>query len=95
MKFLDPGVTNGLSAPITNTVDTSLSIRSLQYANSNGLPHTTLINPGLTLTITNGFTVGTEIDSGAGLMHQPGAHSTPGPCRGRLALLAARGNCIL
>src|SRR6266852_1766019 len=68
IKFFDPGVTNGLGVPITNVVDTSQTIRSLQYANSNGLPHTTLINPGLTLTVTNGYTVGTEVDSGASLI---------------------------
>src|SRR5262249_27193557 len=57
VKFFDnaavsPGITN-------NVVDSSLTVASVQYGQTNG-SHTTLILPGLILTITNGLTAGTE-----------------------------------
>ncbi len=44
---------------VDNVVDTSFTIASLQYGNTNNF-HTTQINSGQTLTVTNGLTVGTE-----------------------------------
>ena len=44
---------------VDNIVDTSTTIASLKYGNTNNF-HTTQINSGQTLTVTNGLTVGTE-----------------------------------
>jgi hypothetical protein len=60
-KFFDPGAAATVSN-INNVVDSSFTINSLQYGNSNGF-HTTLITPGRTLTV-GGLTVGTETDNG-------------------------------
>ena len=54
---------------VDNIVNSSATIQSLQYANTNNF-HTTLINPGLTLTVTNPAAaalvfVGTGTDNGA------------------------------
>jgi pectin methylesterase-like acyl-CoA thioesterase len=59
VKFFDLGAIPGVSN-INNTVDASMTIGSLQYGNTNN-NHTTLINSGVTLTITNasGLFVGT------------------------------------
>jgi pectin methylesterase-like acyl-CoA thioesterase len=59
VKFFDVGAIPGVSN-INNTVDATLTIGSLQYGNTNN-NHTTLINSGVTLTITNanGLFVGT------------------------------------
>lgn len=63
VKFYDPGATNGLGVPITNIVNASQSILSLQYGNTNNI-HTTLINPGVTLTNLGNLMAGTETDYG-------------------------------
>ena len=56
--FFDTG---GAASPgtVDNIVDTSFAIAFLQYGNTNNF-HTTQINSGQTLTVTNGLTVGTE-----------------------------------
>jgi fibronectin-binding autotransporter adhesin len=64
VKFYDGGNTN--AAGVVNSVADggfSGTIKSLQYANSNGF-HTTLIEPGKTLIITNGLYVGTGTSNG-------------------------------
>ncbi|HEV2693307.1 MAG TPA: hypothetical protein VG347_10475, partial [Verrucomicrobiae bacterium] len=50
------------SNAVNNIVDSDMTIASLTFNNTNGF-HTTLINPGRTLTA-GGLTVGTETDSG-------------------------------
>jgi fibronectin-binding autotransporter adhesin len=59
-EFFDRG--NTTASNINNVVDTSFSVNALWYGQTNG-SHTTLINPGQTLTAA-GFTVGTETDNG-------------------------------
>jgi len=49
---------------INNVVDANITVNALRYNNTNGF-HTTLIAPGVTLTVgTNGLTCGTETDNG-------------------------------
>ncbi len=62
VEFFSAGDTSVVSN-INNVVNVSYFISSLQYATSNNGYHTTLINPGRTLTL-GGLTVGTETDDG-------------------------------
>jgi hypothetical protein len=61
-KFFDLAAV-GAASNINNVVDSGFTVNSLQYGNTNGF-HTTLINPGQTLTV-GGLTVGTETDNTA------------------------------
>jgi fibronectin-binding autotransporter adhesin len=69
VQFFDAGGAGLAVSNINNVVDAGFtsSIQTLQYGNTNG-NHTTLINPGQTLTVTgsgtNGIIVGTEADNG-------------------------------
>ena len=49
--FYDPGAVSAISN-LNNVVDSSTTILSLQYGNTNNF-HTTRINPGVTLTVSN------------------------------------------
>lgn len=62
VKFVSASAANAVSN-VDNIVNGSFAINSLQYENTNGF-HTTLIEPGRTLTI-GGLTVGTETDNGS------------------------------
>jgi len=66
--FFNPGA-NGAQGVVNNIVDGNTTILSLQYGNTNN-DHTTLINPGVTLTVSNAAAanlvfVGTGTDNGA------------------------------
>ena len=66
--FTNAGAVTNVST-IDNIVDVNTTILALQFANTNSY-HTTLINPGLTLTVSNNaagsiLTAGTLTDSGA------------------------------
>jgi autotransporter-associated beta strand protein len=70
VRFFDPGTDPGAASNINNIVDTSTTVLSLRYGNTNGF-HTTLIKPGVTLAVSNNAAanlvfVGTATDSGAG-----------------------------
>ncbi len=64
VKFFDTGTTT--LSNVNNIVDSTLSIGSLQYGNTNGT-HTTFIANGVTLTVTNtgGLIAATPTDPGA------------------------------
>src|SRR5262245_29976655 len=64
VRFLDTGATGLSVGTINNVLDSSLTVTSLKYNNTNG-NHTTLIAPGQTLTLAGGLTVGTETDNGS------------------------------
>ena len=72
--FFDAGA---VASPgvVDNIVDASTTVFSLQYGNTNN-NHTTLINPGVTLTVTNPGAlnlvfVGTATDNGSGQTTPP------------------------
>ena len=56
--FFDLGATND-SVSVNNIVSSSTSIQALSYGQTNGF-HNTFINSGVTLTVSNTLTVGTE-----------------------------------
>ena len=65
--FYDLGAVS-IAGSINNVVDTTTTVLSLQYGNTNNF-HTTLIKPGVTLTVSNStavplLAVGTETDNG-------------------------------
>ena len=67
IRFFDPAALSPAGA-VNNIVDANLTVASLQYGNSNSF-HTTLINPGVTLTVSNGVAgnvllAGTGTDNG-------------------------------
>ena len=65
VEFIDLGAA-GSAGTVDNVVDSSQTIGSLTYGQTNGF-HTTLINPGVTLTVgatANGLAVGTGSDIG-------------------------------
>ena len=64
VQFSDLGVV-GSAGVVDNTVDAAFSLGSLTYGQTNNY-HTTLISPGLTLTVTgaNGLVAGTGTDPG-------------------------------
>jgi fibronectin-binding autotransporter adhesin len=66
VKFWDTGTDFSLGN-VNNIVDTTTTINSLTYANSNNF-HTTMIDSGQTLTIANGLTVGTGTSNGANFL---------------------------
>ena len=66
--FFDPGA-QGAQGVVNNIVNGNTTILSLQYGNTNGF-HTTQVNPGTTLTVSNNAAanlvfVGTATDNGA------------------------------
>jgi len=61
--FFDQG-SNGVQGVVNNIVNSNTAISSLQYGNTNGF-HTTQINAGVTLTVTN-KTVGALVFAGTG-----------------------------
>jgi fibronectin-binding autotransporter adhesin len=60
VRFVD-NAAEVAAGTINNVVDATLTVASLQYSSTNGF-HTSLINPGVTLSVTgaNGVLVGTE-----------------------------------
>ena len=68
--FYDPGASSLGVSNINNIVDTSTTVYLLKYGNTNNF-HTTLINPGVTLTVSNNTAtnivyIGTGTDNGIG-----------------------------
>ncbi len=63
VKFYDPGA-DPSQGNINNILDSSLTVASLQYANSNNF-HSTQLAAGQILTVANGLTVGTGTSNGA------------------------------
>jgi hypothetical protein len=57
-RFFDLGATND-AVSVNNIVSSSAAIQALWYGQTNGF-HNTLINAGITLTVSNTLTVGTE-----------------------------------
>lgn len=85
--FFDAGA-NGTPGVVNNIVDGRTLILSLQYGNTNNY-HTTLINPGATLAVSNNaagnlMVVGTLTDNGAGQM----VEATVTGMGGRLAVVS-------
>ena len=66
VQFSDLGLVGG-AGTVDNTVDAAFTLGSLTYGQTNNY-HTTLINPGLTLTVTNGLAAGTGTAAGDGLV---------------------------
>src|ERR1035441_4798288 len=68
VQFSDLGLVGG-AGTVDNTVDAAFTLGSLTYGQTNNY-HTTLINPGLTLTMTgtNGLAAGTGTAAGDGLV---------------------------
>jgi hypothetical protein len=68
VQFSDLGLV-GSAGTVDNTVDAAFTLGSLTYGQTNNY-HTTLINPGLTLTVTgtNGLAAGTGTAAGDGLV---------------------------
>src|ERR1035441_7491671 len=68
VQFSDLGLI-GSAGTVDNTVDAAFTLGSLTYGQTNNY-HTTLINPGLTLTVngTNGLAAGTGTAAGDGLV---------------------------
>src|SRR5436305_9892960 len=64
-KFFDNGALGNAVSNINNVVDSSVTVGSMQYGNTNG-NHTTFVPPGNTLTISgaNGLSAGTGADNG-------------------------------
>ena len=62
--FFDQG-SNGVQGVVNNLVNSNTAISSLQYGNTNGF-HTTQINTGVTLTVTN-KAVGALVFAGTGV----------------------------
>ena len=68
IQFFNAGAASAVNS-VNNIVDTTTTVLTLQYANTNNF-HTTLINPGVTLNVTNSaagylFEAGTLTDNGA------------------------------
>jgi hypothetical protein len=66
VKFYNPGATGLAVSNLNSFVDTSFTLASLQYANTNG-NHTTAIGAGATLSVmgANALVTGTETDNGS------------------------------
>jgi autotransporter-associated beta strand protein len=77
--FVDLGAA-GSTGQVDNVVDSTQTIGSLTYSQTNGF-HTTLINPGLALTVggdANGLSVGTGSDIGDGHLTTAGITGATG-----------------
>src|SRR3954471_5746027 len=62
-KFYDRGAIGNAVSNLNNVVDSSVTVASLHYGNTNG-SHTTFVAPGAMLTVAGDFTAGTTTDNG-------------------------------